>query len=214
MLVTILAQIGQLEAAEFSDQIPFVVLTTAVCVHVPCSVGNHLFLPISVKVSSLWRKLDVGAIFVACALQTFAFTYFVLSTNGTRVLTAMSATVCILALRAVRKENYEAGEVNRRLNTVGVGFAALFYLFPIFYQMVLTNGGCVPLMASFGVLLSLGLGGLIFAISWPEKNSERMYDIVGQSQQLMHGTLVIAHVFEMLFILDSFYRMRGLQPVC
>lgn len=38
------------------DLVPFAALTGAVLVHMPFSVGNHLFGCISVEVHNLWRR--------------------------------------------------------------------------------------------------------------------------------------------------------------
>jgi predicted membrane channel-forming protein YqfA (hemolysin III family) len=38
--------------------VPFLALTTAVLIHMPFSVGFHLFRGISADVYNLWRRLD------------------------------------------------------------------------------------------------------------------------------------------------------------
>lgn len=75
----------------------FAVLALSVLVHMPFSLGYHLFLPMDAVTSNLWRRLDICAIFAASALLAYAMSALVLPAGATAALSAAAALVAVAA---------------------------------------------------------------------------------------------------------------------
>lgn len=82
--------------------VPFLALTTAVLVHMPFSVGFHLFRGINTEVYNLWRRLDQAFIFLVSILIAFGLSWQVYSSwVGVAINTGAAALVAVVALRQI-----------------------------------------------------------------------------------------------------------------
>lgn len=61
---------------------------------------------------------------------------------------------------------------------------------------------------ALGTLVSLVIGGLLYASGLPERAFPGVFDVVGFSHQLMHVAAAAAHAFEFAFVLEMWGRRR------
>ena len=177
--------------------IPFFLCWLSTIIHVPCSIGNHLFLPISPEVSARWRKYDLIAIFVVCPLLTFSFSYFVFSLKTTMLISSICSYISIININYIYKSKDMECEIKDRISqTIQIGYVVSFYLFPILFK---------SFYYFIRIFISLALGALLFAYNFPEKYFPNTFCIYGQGQQFMHLTLVIANILEMLFLKYAYF---------
>lgn len=111
--------------------IPFLALTAAVLVHMPFSVGFHLFRGINAEVYNLWRRLDQIFIFLVSVLLAFGLSWHVYSTWwGIAVNTGAALGVAVFAIRDLwgLQPHFQR---NRGLVVVFVGCIVLCYWFPM-----------------------------------------------------------------------------------
>jgi adiponectin receptor len=189
--------------------LPFLALTTSVWLHMPFSVGFHLFRGINPTVYNLWRRLDQVFIFQVSILLTFGLSYYVYSWRGIAVNTLAAALVAQTATADIWSLS-PTFQRNRNHMVVFVGSIVLCYWFPMLYQAVtdLWSGqGATPAVwlaaATFTVLQ---LGGVMFAHGFPEKHFPGVFDIVGFSHQLMHVCAFLAHTLEYAFVVSMYLR--------
>lgn len=169
---------------------PFILLWISTVIQVLCSVGNHLFLPLSKKISNNWRKADLISIFAVCPIMTYSFSYFVFKEYRSIILTLLSLCYSIRCIINVLKSD-QSCEVNRSCSTIQIGKSVCFYLLPILFGSI---------YHFIFVSLFLSIGAIFFRFSIPEKYYPNTFDIIGQGQQIMHLTLVIANIIEMYFL--------------
>jgi adiponectin receptor len=196
--------------------LPFLVLTTSVWLHMPFSVGFHLFRGMNPMVYNLWRRLDQVFIFQVSILLTFSLSFYVYSWRGiaantlAAAMVAQTATVDIWSLSPTYQRN-------RNHMVVFVGSIVLCYWFPMVYQAVtdLCSGhGATPAVwLAAGTFTVLQLGGVIFAHGFPEKQFPGVFDTVGFSHQLMHVCAFLAHAMEYAFVVSMYLRHHRLAAV-
>lgn len=68
------------------------------------------------------------------------------------------------------------------------------------------RGYTVAHTAAIVVLVSLTLGGWVYADGFPERAYPARFDIVGSSHQLMHVGVGAAHAAEFFFVLGMYRR--------
>lgn len=99
-------------------------------VHLPFSVGYHLFMPMSVEISNKWRNLDITFIYVASIFLTYGLSYYVFPMYVTLFLTMVSAVICA---RQKHKLN------NRKHHVLYLALTISIYLFPMIYNLLTDN---------------------------------------------------------------------------
>jgi predicted membrane channel-forming protein YqfA (hemolysin III family) len=189
---------------------PFAVLWLATQVHAPCSVGYHLFMPMGKRVSNLWRRLDVCAIFVASALLTYAMSAFVLPPAAVAALTSAAAALAAFAcLRTWGLRPDDSLADSKASHACFVACGVVLYVTPVVMVMAweVAAGGVVAAATSPGVLCgagivtSLALSGIVYSCSWPECQWPGAFDLVGNSHQLMHVGIMVTQCFQWGFLL-------------
>lgn len=111
--------------------IPFLALTAAVLIHMPFSVGFHLFRGINPEVYNLWRRLDQIFIFLVSTLLAFGLSWHVYSSWwGITINTAAAMTVAVFAIRDLWGLEPQF-QRHRGLVVVFVGCIVLCYWFPM-----------------------------------------------------------------------------------
>ena len=192
-------------------KLPFYMFWFSAIVHMPFSVGYHMFMPISAVVYNKWRRLDISFIFVASCPLTFALCYFIMPLAATLSVTGAAITVTTLAL--FRNFSLKQGEVlNRSTNAIFITSIVIVYFSPIVYLSVVdTIAGkfTVAQITLIVVFLSLFIGGYMYAKCIPECYSHGTFDLVGRSHQIMHILVMTAHVSEFFFVYDAFKRFSN-----
>lgn len=193
------------------DLVPFVALWFSAMIHLPFSVGYHLFMPISPDACNLWRKLDIAAIFASSCVLTFAIGYFVLPKTLLVAITLCAALVTVIAWARIARFSMSTPLEKRSLATF-IGSIVLIYLAPMLLQsardLVRLRRVTMPVAATLGVLVSLFVGGMTYVTSFPERFFPGTFDLVGSSHQIMHVAIAAAHMCEFAFILGC-YRRRA-----
>lgn len=75
--------------------LPFIIFWFSALVHLPFSVGYHLFMPISPTAYNFWRKLDIAFIFVSSIFLTFSLDFFVFPWWGILINTGSALAVTL-----------------------------------------------------------------------------------------------------------------------
>lgn len=175
-----------------TDLTPFIIFFLASCIHLPFSVGYHLFLPISEKTRDFWRKLDITFIFISGTLFAFAFGYFVFDIHI--LLFFILIGVC-LTCKYISLQTF-----NRTQITKLIGLIVLLYLFPMFFKAI-RDMDLTAFIYGISVTILLTISALCYATSWPECSYTGTYDIIGNSHNILHMGIMIAYILEYMFIL-------------
>lgn len=192
------------------DKIPFYCLWLSSILHMPLSVGNHLFLCINKKTFTLWKKIDLIGIFFVSVLLTYSFSYFIFKNIFiTLYLTLFSFLIYSFATITISNKDYNKG-INKLLHTIGIGFAVCIYLLPIIINIIYDFNNYNSFLDYINnskylyniiiILSSLFCGAILFILQIPEKYYPYKFDIIGNSHQLMHITLIIAHIAEYKYL--------------
>jgi adiponectin receptor len=90
-----------------------------------------------------------------------------------------------------------------------IGSIVMCYWFPMGFQAVKECMHGHPTSATaygLAAFAVLQLGGWTFAAGFPEKRFPGVFDLVGFSHQLMHVSVLVAHVLEYLFVWELYQR--------
>lgn len=192
------------------DIMPFVAMFLSVFVHIPFSVGYHLFMPISQQVYNKWRKLDIMFIFVASCFLTYSLCYFIMPTWITWLITGVAVIVSFSAI--IKTRQLAPGQpMNRKTHTMFIATIVFVYYIPILYQGLkdlLDDTFTVAVSTMFAVPTLLVLGGYVYAKHWPECNYPARFDLLGRSHQILHVLAGFAHAMECLFLYSAYLRFR------
>ena len=187
----------------------FIVFALSPLIHLPFSLGFHLFMPIGIDVFSEWRKLDVTAIFACSVLLTFSLSCFVLPWWGTLLITMVTAAVAGAAVRnfGAISDDYI---LDHAKHSVLVSTVVICYWFPMAFALVrdaLDNSFTLSSAMTVGVVTMMTAAAYCFSVGFPEILAPGLFDVLGHSHQLMHLAIIIAHFFEFVFILDNYNRL-------
>jgi adiponectin receptor len=185
----------------------FAVFTLSAVLHMPFSVGFHLFTPISISVFNLWRKMDVCAIFIVSILLTFSLAYYVLPWWG--VLVNVGVAVAIAVAAVIFFWSTRDDEVlDPTMHAAFVGLIVLCYTFPMVYatSSSMRRGRMTVATAiiTVGVFLSLGISAYCYSTGFPQCRAPGRFDVWGHSHQVMHAGVTVAHFLEFAFIWISY----------
>lgn len=175
-------------------ELPFILLLTSACVCVPTSVLYHLKCNESEECRAFHRHLDITFIGVASVFLTAAFSAYILPSIISLVL-VMGCAYTTLAFWYSR-HNTVTYTKNHVLQSVATFVG--FYLFPIVVASMQTPSQNLRFL--LGIVSSLGLGAWMYVKHFPE-NVVPTLDYIGNSHQLMHLCLIVAHIFEFSFLL-------------
>ena len=193
-------------AMTITDKFAFTCLFLSAIVHMPFSVGYHLFSPISNQVFIAWRRLDLSFIFIASILLTYALSHYVFSRKWTTIMTSLSAITASVAIYNIYDDNNT--NVERRSQSLLVGLIICVYMTPMVYQFykefpeITTRS-----IATITTFASLLVGGFVYALNFPECLFDQVFDIIGQSVNIMHICIIIAHISEFVFVYSMFSKI-------
>lgn len=163
--------------------------------HVPFSVGNHLFRELDFVTHTRWRMLDLLATHVSSFILCVAFGYYFYSRFVYSVVLCLEFIICsyLVWLERVHYGCVKRGEEvewNRGMKTLLVGIEVFVYLLPLLYR----GYTVVP--------LSLIVGGITYGMGIPERYYPYRFDYVFNGNHIMHIMLLVAHVGEYSYMLD------------
>ena len=186
----------------YVQQIPFYLLTASALIHLPFSVGYHLFLPISPLIYNKWRRLDISFIFISSCLLTPALCFFVMPYWATFLVTSIAVIVTIIAI--LRISRFKAGEsLQRKQYILFIGIIVCIYYFPIAFKAVkdiLHRKFTVAIASAIIIPVVLLLGSFVYSKAWPESAYPVTFDLFGSSHQIAHIAILVAHIMEFFFI--------------
>jgi len=180
---------------------PYAIFFLAPLMHLPFSVGYHLFIPISQNIKELWRKLDFAFVFLGGTMFAYAIGYFVLGDYNIYLCFA----ALLLSIFAIGYINYKKGygtASERTKVTVMIGCLVLLYIAPMYIQAIFKRD-VVALGFALSVTAILGLSAWCYAESIPERFVNKgacTFDMVGNSHNIMHIGILVAYVLEYMFI--------------
>ncbi|EFJ46258.1 hypothetical protein VOLCADRAFT_105620 [Volvox carteri f. nagariensis] len=167
-----------------NDISAFVMYWTSLIVHLPFSVGYHLFLPISVGVYNTWRRLDMSFILMMSVQLTYGMSYFVYPQLWhTLMATALVSLASAAGIHAIYGSVKEGMPLTRGNVTRWIGLTAIGYYFPIIYQAVLDGRRgeySVPFIAAIVVPTSLVGGAQLYELHIPERFFPGKLDLVAK----------------------------------
>lgn len=198
------------EDVSIGQAFPFACITFAVVLHMPFSVGFHLFRGMNPTVYNLWRRLDQAFIFIACVPLCLGLCYCVFSAWATLVNVLVTTVVAIVGCREVWRLK---PDFRRRKSSMVlfVGSGVLCSWFPMLYvgaRDLAMQRLSLSAAAAAGVIISLGFGSYAYASSVPEKFAPGKFDFFFSSHQIMHWTVLIARICEYAFVLENFRAQR------
>lgn len=154
-------------------------LALAGWLHMPFAVGNHLFIPLSEKVSLLWRKLDLYGIFIGSVLISVGVCWHAFPWLVWLPLVLAVGVVAYVNCRRI----YNSVELvyPNVESVVWVGVMMALYTLPVvFYAFVDRR----MLWLLLGVVLVCCVSGLVMICEWPQKYIPGM--VFGISHHWMH----------------------------
>jgi adiponectin receptor len=187
------------------DILPFAVLTFSAVIHMPFSVANHTFIPISYETYTFWKLLDLDFIFVASSFMSFSLSYFVFPIWAVILNVAITVAVSFCSIRSFHMNVHKLSPENpmypRQVQMVGCAVACYWFpMFSIILQELWELRLGTPSFFAGGAIASLVVGAYVFATGWPQKHAPGSLDFFMNSHQLMHWTLLSAHLCEYAFL--------------
>jgi adiponectin receptor len=170
------------------------------------SIAYHLFVPINANIANFWRKLDIGFMYIGGIFKTISFSYYVFSLQYFMLLNCIVSIISICGLCHVIL--LPSGKpLNPFFQSATVGLLFFLYYIPSFYVFCMnvfngkwTNSSTAAILH----IMSLFVGGCIYAHGVPEKWAPGKFDFVGSSHNIMHIFVIISSFAECLFLFDQF----------
>jgi adiponectin receptor len=186
----------------------FGAFTSAAVIHLPFSVGYHLFTSMRRQVFNRWRRYDIVAIFNVSVLLTFSLSFYVLPWWGCLMNTVVAGIVAARNNAYIRRIPDEL-DLDPAEQSVRVASIVLCYWFPMALALgrdALDSRFTVSSAAALGVLAGLVSSSWAYSTAWPQRLSPGSFDVWGHSHQLMHVGVMVCHVLEFAFIWDNWQR--------
>lgn len=161
-------------------------------------------------VYNLWRRLDQAFIFIASVPLCLGLCACVFTAWGAAL--NVLVTIIVAGYGCIEVWRLRPNFRRKRAKTViFVGSIVLCYWFPMLHKAVrdvMAQRLSISAAAAAGVLLSLGFGSYVFKAAVPEKFAPGKFDTLFSSHQIMHWTVLIAHVCEYAFVLENVRAQR------
>lgn len=181
-------------------------LTFSAMVHLPFSLGYHIFMPMSEETFIQWRKLDVTFIFIASIFLSVSLGYYIFPPSILVILLAFTVIVAYEGITNFNKHSNQA-KINHVKHSYLISTIIVCYMFPVLYKLCydlfilqqLTNS----VVYGFCLIGTLFICGYAFATEWPQRLYPGKLDLIGNSHNIVHITASLAHILEYLFILEN-----------
>lgn len=188
----------------------FATFTASAVLHLPFSLGYHLFMSMDVCTFNMWRRMDVIAIFQASVLLTFSLSYFVLPWWGCVLNTFIACGISSLA--TIRFWHIPVDHViNGGQQSAFVGSIISCYCFPMVYGLLKDATRLqftMTTVTALGVLATLAFSGWVYASWWPQRRAPGRFNVWFHSHQIMHIGVMVCHALEFLFIWDNWRKTK------
>lgn len=177
--------------------IPFACLCISALVHMPFSVGYHLLRPISLEQCTKLRYLDNLFICIGLCFLCFSLSFFTFPFPAT---IAYTGTCVLIAYTISKKIDMSPNALNTSKQAGNVSLITSFCMFPLLVACV-KLGLWTELVVC---LSSLVLGAFVYTKRIPEIWYPYTFDYIGNSHNIMHVCILIAHVVEYIVVYKSF----------
>lgn len=181
------------ENSSREDLIPYISLYLSSALHMPFSLGYHLFMPISETILLKWRRLDFIMTLVSICLQNFALNYFIYISWITYSIFALNF---LMVYKIYNRDTFIKNDFDKKkyMKYILRRIIALmcFSLAPIVFSR---NVFYIIMFFS-----SMAMGSVVYIIQFPEKYFPGKFDIIGSSHQIMHLDLLLIHYLQYKFV--------------
>lgn len=211
----IIANVGSFYASVMANNMILYIFTASALLHLPFSVGYHLFMSMDENIFNLWRRLDIIGIYNAGVLITFALGYYVFPLGICLANTLLAACVAGYASMKAWRMNAEH-VIDGATQVTFIGMIVACYLSPMYVAAIrdIAMHGAVltvSVISPIAVTGVLGFGGWAYATFWPQRIAPGKFNVWLHSHQIMHICIIICHAFEYLFILENMKYVRPLD---
>lgn len=181
-----------------TDNIVFASFLLSCIVHTPFAVGNHILRHMGASHYAYWKRMDVLFIFVASNFLTFSLSFYVFPLPITMLLTGINIKKTMDATDKLTHAYYGLGcNTNHGAHVRCLLDIVAIYMTPVIAG-VFVNPSCFPCVLA--IVVSLGLGAIVYLSGFPERFFPRKCDIYGASHQLMHVAIIAAYIAEHRFV--------------
>lgn len=173
-----------------NDLTPYIALSLSTILHLPFSLGYHLFMPISETTLIKWRERDLIMALISICMQIYALNYFIFQKSITNFVFVLNLSIV-----------YKTWEQKKRILDKGIYMKYVienilplqfFYLIPIFYS---NNMFFIKSFLFFCIT-----GSMVYLKQFPEKYWPGKFDLLGSSHQIMHLILIVIHLLHYKFV--------------
>ena len=177
----------------FEESFVFTLFMLSALIVIPFSVKYHCMCCISYSTKAATRRNDTISVLGASFLLAIALSWFVFPFYITIILGCSSLYIILQACRLYSGENN-----NKQLIAQTLGAGVFLYLLPVMYMAIIKPYQYNMYLVR--ILGSLCIGGVLYVTCVPEIWIPNVFDFVGNSHQLMHILLILAHYFEYQFL--------------
>lgn len=176
---------------------PFLLLYVSSLVHLPFSIGYHLFIPMSKDINTKWYKLDLSFIFIGITCLILSMCYFVLPIQYTILTITISIGITLYSFYHIWYECVE--KCSKKKNAILVSIITSLLFIPIVFQLISNPRDYITLILAIGIVSSLVFGAICYSTSFFNKFTPSF----NSSHTLMHIMVLIAHILEYIFVVRS-----------
>lgn len=176
-----------------------ILVTASAIVHLPWSVGYHIFNSVSPQCATQWRTMDIIFIFVSGFMLCVSLGYYAFPLHTYINVVSTCFVVCVVGITKTIDNRS-----NANLGHIILPYIALLcacYVSPmILYCTVYSHGKSECSVHCIAVIASLVLGAYVFAKELPQKLYPGKFNLIGNSHNIMHICIIIAHINEFQFV--------------
>ncbi|KAK9802032.1 hypothetical protein WJX73_003656 [Symbiochloris irregularis] len=171
--------------------------------HLPASIRLHCTIGVSEQVRDFWRTMDVFFIFTCAVPRAAALGWHVFTARASfqafMVVSLLVYMYCIYSTMFARRIK----DIPKPILAKDVTVTVVCYTFPVATQagreLLASRPG--PACALYlAVVVLLVLGSSAYSKKWPERWAPGRFDLLGNSHQVMHLSVVVEYCVEWLFV--------------
>lgn len=162
--------------------IPFLAIWIGQILHHPFSIAYHLFLSHSKELCSLTRRLDISMIFIMNICTIIGIGNAILGHKLSIINTIIFAPFAINGIYIINKK-----ELNRFRLVCTIFLSFLGYYIHVIHKAI-ASGSINSFESRSALILVIGnfLSGFVYATHIPERFIPGLFDIIGNSHNIMH----------------------------
>ena len=183
------------------DRFIFILFWIHGMVHLPFSVGNHLFDCINPEIAEKWHQYDFKMICISADILTFILSFYVFPIWFTCILTMIGIFATYKVFDIIQHVHRDRAE-----STGYVGIHVLLYALPVIYQSMVelfndNNKESGAFYCFLGMAISLSIGAFTFAYEFPQRYSKSgRFDRFLNGHNIMHFGVAGAYLSEFTFL--------------